>query len=226
MLTDLFFVVKNNSMSRLENKCILYYIHDPMCSWCWGFVDVLSRLKMELPKSVQFKSILGGLADDSDLPMPEKMQAAISNTWLTIQETIPGVVFNYDFWKLNQPRRSTYPACRAVIAARIQAPDYDERMTRIIQDAYYKQARNPSDYKVLIQLADEIGLDAKRFENDILSSIVEDELMSEISFSRQMNVNSFPSLILYFNDQYLTLPHDYLHENSMLDVIHSIINRK
>lgn len=182
------------------------------------------RLEQKLPASVGLKRILGGLAQDSDLPMPEKMQRAIKHTWSMIEQTIPGVRFNFEFWSANLPRRSTYPACRAVLAARQQGMENDERMIRAIQSAYYVQARNPSDLDVLIQLADENGLDLKQFKNDIISQRIEDQLMEDIKFSRQLNVSSFPSLILYCGDEYIPIPHDYLNEYAMLDVMHKVIN--
>jgi putative protein-disulfide isomerase len=55
------------------------------------------------------------------------------------------------------PRRSTYAACRAVIAARRQNPGYEEKMILAIQQAYYLEARNPADSHTLIELASEIG---------------------------------------------------------------------
>ncbi|MBE8572891.1 DsbA family protein, partial [Vibrio sp. OPT46] len=27
----------------------LYYVHDPMCSWCWGYKPTLDKLKQQLP---------------------------------------------------------------------------------------------------------------------------------------------------------------------------------
>ena len=74
--------------------------------------------------------------------------------------------FNYDFWKKCRPRRSTYPACRAVIAARKQKNKFDMEMTLSIQKAYYLHARNPSDYETLIELAEEIGADKNKFSKD------------------------------------------------------------
>ena len=42
-------------------------------------------------------------------------------------------------------------------------------MTLAIQKAYYMQARNPSDYETLIELAGEIGADKTKFSKDITS---------------------------------------------------------
>ena len=51
----------------------LYYAHDPMCSWCWGFRPVWQSLRRQLPPAVRVVRLLGGLAPDNDEPMPEAM---------------------------------------------------------------------------------------------------------------------------------------------------------
>ena len=107
----------------------LYYVHDPMCSWCWAFRPVLLELKAKLPDTIEFIRLLGGLAADSDDPMPEETRHYVMDNWKRIQQQLPDTEFNYDFWTTCTPRRSTYPACRAVIAARKQGKEYDEIMT-------------------------------------------------------------------------------------------------
>ena len=105
-----------------QSLATLYYIHDPMCSWCWGFRPVWDQVQDELQDTVHIQYVLGGLAPDTDQPMPAKMQVSIRSNWQRIQREIPGTEFNYDFWTICQPRRSTYPSCRAVIASKMQQP--------------------------------------------------------------------------------------------------------
>ena len=101
----------------------LFYVHDPMCSWCWGFRPVWQQLKTQFTDTLDIVYVVGGLAPDSDQPMPMTMQDNLSNTWRHIQQHIPGIEFNYEFWNPtsnSMPRRSTYPSCRAVLAAKVQ----------------------------------------------------------------------------------------------------------
>ncbi|MCW8901475.1 MAG: DsbA family protein [Gammaproteobacteria bacterium] len=206
-------------------KAILYYVHDPMCSWCWGFSAALKKLLGTLPRDIEVQRLLGGLAADSDVPMPESMQQQIKSNWLRIEDSIPGVRFNFDFWSKCTPRRSTYPACRAVIAARNQGKENDEMMTRAIQKAYYQQARNPSDYSTLIEIADETGLSVPEFESDILSTETEKTLKAEIQFSREIFAESFPNLILQVENEIYSIPIDYNNSHIMLDKINTILKR-
>ncbi|MGB5741033.1 MAG: DsbA family protein, partial [Sedimenticolaceae bacterium] len=96
----------------MTTACQLIYIHDPMCSWCWGFRPTFEQLCASLPRHVAVRRLLGGLAPDSDQPMPADMQMRLQQTWRRIQQRIPGTRFNFDFWRVCDPRRSTWPACR------------------------------------------------------------------------------------------------------------------
>jgi putative protein-disulfide isomerase len=94
----------------------LYYVHDPMCSWCWGFEPTRRQLFAALEGRLQIERLVGGLAPDTDEPMPATMRNMLQQTWHRIAISIPGTEFNFEFWEKCQPRRATYPANRAVIA--------------------------------------------------------------------------------------------------------------
>ena len=207
-------------------KATLYYVHDPMCSWCWGFSRTLEELLENLPKEIKVQRLLGGLAPDSNIPMSLSMQESIKSSWHHIEDTIPSVKFNFDFWKNNIPRRSTYPACRAVIAARKQGTEYDYKMTIAIQRAYYQEARNPSDNSTLIELAGELNLSASKFEDDLISDDVENEFIAEMSFSRSLYAESYPSLVLVIGDQSFTIKINYNDYHAMKNQIEKNLQSK
>ena len=207
----------------------LYYAHDPMCSWCWGFRPVWQALQAALadkaPGKVRIHYLLGGLAADTDQPMPEEMQINIRDTWRSIQKEIPGTRFNLDFWTQCQPRRSTWPACRAIIACRMQAPEREADMLLGIQQAYYLQARNPSDLDVLCDIAAQTGLDVAVFRNNILSDACQRSLLDEMEFCRSINISSFPSLVLKQGRSYTLVNINYTSSDYMLTQVLSALSR-
>ncbi len=194
-----------------------------MCSWCWGFKPVLKQLTLKLADSITLQYLLGGLATDTDEVMPASMQQNIQSTWKQIQKQIPGTAFNFDFWTLNIPRRSTYASCRAVIAAGYQNADKSCEMIDAIQQAYYLDARNPSDHHLLIELADKIKLDIKQFSDDLNSTQTYQELERQIHFSRSMGADSFPSLYLMKNKRSYPVVLDYNDSDLILEHIHSLL---
>ena len=174
----------------------LYYVHDPMCSWCWGFSPTQQIVRENLPDGIEWISLLGGLAPDSDESMTDETKGYVQKAWRTIQERIPGTEFNFDFWNKCAPRRSTYPACRAVIAARNTSADSELSYILALQKAYYLRAMNPSDTDTHLTLANELGLDASVFEQHLLDPKTHQTLLDEIAFARSIGGDSFPSLII------------------------------
>jgi putative protein-disulfide isomerase len=183
------------SGERMTSGRQLIYIHDPMCSWCWGFRPVFTQLLELLPENTAVRYVMGGLAPDNDQPMSAATRVYIQKMWHAVEKRT-NANFNHDFWTLCQPRRSTYPACRSVIAAGLQRTEAIPEMIYTVQKAYYLQARNPSDLDVLVSLAGEIGLDTQRFKNDIVSHQVEMLLQRDFDTRRQLGVMSFPSVML------------------------------
>ncbi len=171
----------------------LYYFHDPMCSWCWGFKPTWQKVKDNLPPHITQVNVLGGLAPDSDVPMPESMQQMLESTWHRIHQQL-GTSFNFSFWTDCQPRRSTYPACRAVLAAAEQG--FENEIITAIQEGYYLNACNPSDVDVLTGFARQLGLDIEMFKTSMKSPELNKQLMDQISFFRSMPANGFPSMVL------------------------------
>ena len=198
-------------MSRFDlsvkaSKGTLYYVYDPMCSWCWAYQPVLEQVRKALAQQVKMVNVLGGLAADSDEPMDGSMQQHLQDVWRTI-EAETGTAFNHDFWTKNTPRRSTYIACRAVLAAAKQNNEID--MVQTIGMAYYQRAMNPSDEDTLLQLADEMSLDFDQFKLDLRSKAIDAELQNHIRLARAMKANSFPGWVVGINGQFHSIAVDY-----------------
>jgi len=212
-----------------SSNVTLFYIHDPMCSWCWGFRPVWQQLEEQLRDTVNIVYVVGGLAPDSDQPMPIAMQQALEATWQRIQQQIPGTEFNYDFWRPasnTKPRRSTYPSCRAVLAAKIQDPKLEHAMILGIQHAYYLNATNPSNIDVLVDVATSIGLKPEQFRHDIASQTVEMQLQEQLQLARRLSAQGFPSLVVSEGgdnkgNRLHAIPLDY---NNSLTMQQAIIN--
>ena len=171
-----------------------------MCSWCWGFTPALEMIAERFADAVELGYIMGGLARDSDEAMPAEMQRYVRGAWQEVAART-GAQFNWEFWEKCQPRRSTYPSCRAVLAAAAQNTEAGPLMFHRIQRAYYTEARNPSDASTLVELAGELGLNVERFTNDLDSTQIEEALHDDFAQRRRLQANSFPSLVLSLGER-------------------------
>ena len=173
----------------------LLYVADPMCSWCWGFAPVLASVTEDLRDDVSVRYVMGGLAPDSDEPMEEAMKEYIRGAWRSVTERA-GVRFNWSYWEMASPRRSTWPACRAVVAARQQSPELGWRLFEAIQRAYYLEARNPSDLEVLVGAARTLApdLDLPRFEAELDGPQVRALFEADRRLAAELGAHGFPWL--------------------------------
>ena len=199
----------------------LIYCYDPMCSWCWGFRPTWIALQKALAKRIDreelvIQPMLGGLAPDSDVPMPEAMRQKLEATWQHIASEL-GTEFNYEFWRSTEPRRSTYPANRACLVARDK--NLEVEMCHAIQQAYYLSAKNPSDLNVLADCAEQIGLNREGFLHSMNYVQQQALLEKEVESARNIGLNSFPSLALLTGDELLHIPINYQDHNPMLALI-------
>jgi len=191
-----------------------------MCSWCWGFKPVWETVKARLQGEVDIVYVVGGLAPETDEPMDAEMRTYLQQAWRKITD-ITGVEFNHDFWRLNTPKRSTYPACKAVLVARQSG--LEQQMFMAIQQLYYQQAGNPSEYENLYRLAEELGLERQQFIEQIHSAEIAALLQQEIMLAEQLGARGFPSLVLLKDKTAHFIEHSYTDVEENLKMIRALL---
>ena len=92
-------------------------------------------------------------------------------------------------------------------------------MINAIQQSYYLKAKNPSNEDVLINIANDLGLDTDRFKKDLRSTRVNKTLLNEIKLAQSISNNGFPSLVLNTDDKLKKINIDYLDANYIINQI-------
>jgi len=200
------------------NSSKLVYVYDPMCSWCWGYKKTWQKLQTRLAGLIDIEYRVGGLAPDTSEPMPLSMQQFLQQTWQRIAHQT-GADFNFDFWKHCQPKRTTYPACRAALVARRY--DKEQAMLEAIQHGYYLNAQNPSEINCLIGFAVSINIPKDEFIHLLQSKEIEQQLQNELHYVHRLPVQGFPSLVLISGQQIFSIAVDYQNEKT---TYHQVLN--
>ena len=99
----------NNQKVLPSSATKLFYVYDPMCSWCWGFKPIWQQIKQIFEGRIEIQLILGGLAPDNDQPLSEEMKTHLKADWRKVEWQL-GTEFNHNFWEENTPYYSTYPS--------------------------------------------------------------------------------------------------------------------
>ena len=183
----------------------LHYFGDPMCSWCWGLKPVLEQLDAEYPE-LQRVTVMGGLRGGEELPMNEGLVAMIQDAWRRIEEST-GQHFEHGFWDRHRPLATTWPACKAVVTARLVAPEMEWPYMVALFKAYFLRELDPSLRETHIRLAGELGMDVRQFQQMLNSSEVGNALEKDFQKTRAFGISAFPTLVLTLNDEnYLISP--------------------
>ncbi|MFT5200128.1 MAG: putative protein-disulfide isomerase [Planctomycetota bacterium] len=193
----------------------ILYVVDPMCSWCYGLAPALDQVRSQLRENVAMDLVMGGLAPDSDEPMDETTRGYVQHAWQAV-EAQTGVPFNHEFWTQCAPRRSTYPACRAIVLARESGLQWE--MLKAIQSAYYLEARNPSDAATLVELAVGLGMDQGPFVAGLEAAETQQKLAADFALRRSLDANSFPSIGIVDEHGKRLLCSGYLSEHELTSV--------
>ena len=183
----------------------LRYFGDPMCSWCWGFKPVLEQVDREYPE-LRRVTVMGGLRGESDKPMSDDLAKLVQSAWVRIEHAT-GQPFNHELWRKHRPLASTLPACRAVLAARLLAPQCEWGFMVGMFQAYFTRALDPTRRETYLDVAGRAGLDLPQFESKLDSPDVEHALQQDLQLTRQFGITGFPSVVLSLgNDHYLVSP--------------------
>ncbi|WP_028468652.1 DsbA family protein [Neptunomonas japonica] len=201
----------------------LLYVMDPMCSWCWAFSPTIQAIKKHFP-TLTIQYVMGGLATDSDSTMSLEQQKAIQSIWHQI-EAKTGAQFNYDFWTQCTPRRSTWRACRAIIVADQLQPGSASTMAQAIQQAYYLEAKNPSDSATLTALATTIGIDTTEFSIQLDAQDTHQQLKNHMMISQQLDVSGFPALRAVKGQQAIRISDGYCSSEGVIKRLQGIIEQ-
>lgn len=199
----------------------LYYVLDPMCAWCYAFAPTWEKVLENLSNDIKVVYVHGGLAPHNQAPMPKDMQQTLQGIWRQIENNV-GTTFNFDFWTKCRPRRSTYLACQACVAARVQNKEYE--MIQAIQEFYYQKAKNPSDRNTLETAGETIGLDMEKFSSDLESKEIIALFEEDLNKRRKLKMNSFPSLIFKYKNNYFPIKITYNKPEAILKQIDDLNN--
>lgn len=169
------------------------YFADPMCSWCYGFAPVIGALAQRFEGRLPVRLVMGGLRAGNTNAMTEKDREYIRGAWTRVGEA-SGQRFDFSFFERDHFVYDTEPACRAVVTMRRLEPEKALGFKARVSRAFYGENRDTTDVKVLAELAEEFGVEAERFELEMLSADARNETFRDFLTSQQAGVQGFPLL--------------------------------
>lgn len=160
-------------------KVTLEHFSDPWCWWSWGLEPVLRRLKEVYGDQLEIQTRMGGIFDDRSAWLLKYGQDdATLPAWVADCMALTTMPLLNDYMGTTGVR-STYPACRAVIAAAAQSHEKAEALLRRLLETCCLRGENVSDDSVIEKAANDVGLDAGRLLREMRSAAVENAFTAD-----------------------------------------------
>ena len=203
----------------------LIYVGDPMCSWCYGFGKELSKVQAALP-DLSLRIVVGGVRAGSTEVLDDAGKRFRLAHWARV-EALSGLPFNREAFTAHQGLvYDTEPVCRAVVVARLLAPEVSQlTVFRALQSAFYADGRDTTQVEVLIQVLASVFSDAGKA---LLPDTIADSMRSQQALTltqqdfiqaRQWGINSFPQLLLQQGDNLRSLAPGYTKAEDILQAL-------
>jgi putative protein-disulfide isomerase len=174
---------------------MLWYIADPMCSWCWGFAPVIERIKAVYGERMKIALVLGGLRPGTTAPVTAAFRAEILHHWHDVHQRT-GQPFAFDTALPEGFVYDTEPAARAVVTVGALEPGSTFGYFKAVQTAFYAEARDVTRAEVLADVAGPFGVERVRFLEHFESDESRRRTLMHFRQSRELGVQGFPTAIL------------------------------
>jgi putative protein-disulfide isomerase len=174
---------------------VLLYVTDPMCAWCYGFTQVIRRLRALWHGRLSVEVIAGGMFPYNREPLSREQREHMAVSWHRVQERT-SLPFNYGLFVQEDFVYDTEPACRALHVVRRLRPALTLEVLRALHSAFYADGLNLTDPQVLAQVVRPFGIG----ENLFFALYEADEIINateqEFEFVQMLGVTDLPSVYL------------------------------
>ncbi len=176
---------------------------DPYCTWCWGSEPILRKIQEVYGKQISISFVMGGLVEDiRNFSDPgagiggAQWYKQVAEHWAEASRHHNMPVDVEVYYDIKDDIFSTYPACIAFEAAKLQSEEMGKLYLRRLREAASAERMAIQHSDVQVALADEIGLNRDIFLETIQSQKAENAFKEDIAECLQRGVRGFPSFLL------------------------------
>ncbi len=188
-------------MKKTEIEIISFT--DPYCTWCWGSEPILRKIEEVYGDQVSIRFVMGGLVKDMrDFKDPragiggELWYKQVAEHWVDASNRHNMPVDEQIYYDIKDEIFSTYPACIAFEAAKLQSKEMGDKYLRRLREGAAAERLAIQHSDVQVKLAVEIGLDKDIFLESIQNGEAEKAFNNDLKECQQRGVRGFPSFLI------------------------------
>jgi len=191
---------KNETTFNIK-QAELFYVGDPMCSWCWGMSDELKKVQEFCTKEgIKFSVVLGGLRIGGGDAWNDEFKGFLRNEWQNIHDRT-NQKFVYSLLDLKEFNYDTEPACLAVYVVKKILNEKDDNSSVAlqffskIQEKFYAKGQDPTKIEFYYDICKEFNIEVDEFQMYFNSKEMKKELKSDFALASNLGARGMPSLI-------------------------------
>ncbi len=173
----------------------IIYIGDPMCSWCYGFTNVIQTIKENYMDRAKVTLVMGGLRPDGTHVVDDEYSNFLKEHWREISEKT-GQPFELSILDNTGWIYDTEKPCRAVVVMRRLKPEVEWEFFAATQKSFYHQNHNPNDPESFARIAATFDIDVQAFLQAYHDEANIEATQDDFRWARSAGVNSFPTVLL------------------------------
>ncbi len=179
----------------MSEQHVLWYVADPMCSWCWGFSPVISAIEEAYKNQLQISLILGGLRPGTIDSVTERFRNDILRHWREVHERT-AQPFKFDGAMPDGFVYDTELPSRAVVTigevdAATMLPYF-----KSVQRAFYAEGEDVTRPEILATLAQRHNVDPEKFLADFHTEDMKQKTQSHFFQAQQAGITGFPTVVM------------------------------
>ena len=218
---SIFLSIFINFQLMAQEKPVLIYIGDPLCSWCYGFSPEISKAVEQLGSTVDFQLVMGGLRPYNTETMVD-LGDFLKEHWDHVSQR-SDVTFRYEILKDESFVYDTEPPCRAVVVMRKLRPDKEFEFFKAVQKAFYYENENTGDVNTYLAMMSDFGVDPVLFKTSFESEEMKMAVKTDFQLSSSLGVSGFPSTVLKYNGKYYQISNGFVQSDELVESVKSRI---
>ena len=187
----------------------LHYIYDPLCGWCYAVAPLVKSARTVIPITLHGGGMMTGARRQKITPEwkayvgPNDRQITQVTGQMFGDAYLNGLLNDQSAWLDSEP-----PTAAVLAAEQVNAAGLD--MLARLYEAHYLEGRRIADEAVLIDLAQEVGLDRDAFSEALgmlRGAAVNRHFTESREFLGKSGARGFPTFVLERNGTLERLDH-------------------
>jgi len=194
-----------------------------MCSWCYGFTNEFAAVLNHF-NEYNLEMVMGGLRPYDKRTMNE-FKDYLSTGWKNVSERT-GMPFSFDILDNNTITYATEPPSRATVVVRELAPAKEFDFYKEVQRLFYSENKNMHLKESYHSVLKNMNISTEKFDELFTSEEFKQRVKKDFERARSLSVSSFPTMLLYHENEYFMVAQGYREADHLIDTINSITQKK